>query len=905
MNFPKIEEKWQKNWEKIKPFESALDNRIKYYMVFAYPTVSGTLHVGHARSYVLPDIIARYKRMRGFNVFFPLGFHATGLGCQKILDDVEKDLKNAKIYGIPPKEAVKFKTPLDVEKYLERTMITAFKRIGLSLDYRPVVSTIDPQYNKFIQWQFKKLKNAGYLIQKDYRLPWCPDCDHAVSLDSAEMDIQEGGGAQIKDFIIIKFKLGKTIFPTATMRPETVFGVTNIWLNPNERYVKAEVDGEEWIVSEKAIEKLKYLEKKVKIIEEVAGEEFIKQKVINPATNKEVPILAGEFVDMNEATGIVMSVPSHDPFDYIYLKKVAPEIKPIQVVKTSEFGEIPAEQILEKFGIKYAQDPKIEEATNELYKIEFYGKMLDSIPMFGGMQASKAKNEVAAWLKRTGNADMIYELSVKPIHCRCGSEVVIKLVKDQWFIDYANTKMKNLAKKCIETMGTYPSEYKKELPPIVDWLEARPCVRKKGLGTRFPFDDDWVIEALSDSTIYMAFYIISKYFNAKKIFLDDLTDDFFDYVFLGIGKAKNNRWEDVRKEFLYWYPLDLNCGGKEHKSAHFPLFIMNHVAIFPENLWPKGIFVNWHLISYGKKLSKHLGNVVFWDEAIDNYGADTIRLYMAHGANQWEDFDWKNEACKVYKNHLENFFKVINNFIKSKPKKEEEHIDRWFKSRLNRIIEEATTALEKGEIKKASNVALFSVLNDLYWYKKRAKKLDPEILPIWLKLLTPFIPHICEEVWDKLGNEKSIMHESWPSYNTEVIRLKEESAEEELKRILRDVEEIKKLSKINKPAKITIFVAAPWKYEVYEDTLEGKDIKEIIAKHKGLEREVSAYIAKLKKKRITDELFLKGHELKHLEEAKDFLEKELKTKIEIVPAERIDHPKALVAEPEKPGILIE
>jgi leucyl-tRNA synthetase len=187
---------------------------------------------------------------------------------------------------------------------------------------------------------------------------------------------------------------------------------------------------------------------------------------------------------------------------------------------------------------------------------------------------------------------------------------------------------------------------------------------------------------------------------------------------------------------------------------------------------------------------------------------------------------------------------------------------------------------------------------------KRTRKYDLDICKTWLKLLSPFIPHTCEEIWSKLGNEKSIMLESWPTYNAEAIRLKEEAAEDEIRRILKDVEEIKKLSKIKKPTKITIFIAPPWKYEVYNDVLQGIDIKEIIAKHKGLEKEVSAYAAKLKKKRITDELFLKGHELKHLEETKDFLEKELKTKVEIVPAEKINHPKALVAEPEKPGILI-
>jgi leucyl-tRNA synthetase len=897
--------KWQKKWEEDKLFETEPSDKNKFFMVFAYPTISGTLHVGHARSYVIPDVIARYKRMRGFNVFFPLGFHATGVHTQTIMTDVSNDLKNAKKYGIDSKAAAKFKNPLDVDKYLEKNMIKAFKRIGLSLDYRPVVSTIDPQYNKFIQWQFKKLRNAGYIIQRDYRVAWCPDCNSPVSLDAAEMDIKEWKGAQIKDYVVIKFKLGDAILPAATLRPETVFGVTNVWINPNERYVRAKVDGEKWIVSEKAVKKLKNFGKNVNIEEEIAGEELLNTKVVNPANNKEVPVLPGEFVDVNEATGVVMSVPSHDPFDYIYLKKVAPEIKPIQVVETKGFGAIPAEQLLEKYNVKYESDPKIEEITNELYKIEYGGKMLSSIPKFGGMEVSKAKREVEKWLKENGHADTVFELSIKPIYCRCGAEIIVKVVRGQWFIDYGNLKWKETAKKCIEKMNLYPPQYKKELPNIIDWLIERPCVRKRGLGTKFPFEDGWIIEALSDSTIYMAFYIISKYFNEEKITLDDLTDDFFDYVYLGIGKPKKSIYEDIRKEFLYWYPLNLNCGGKEHKSAHFPLFILNHVAVFPENLWPDGIFVNWHLISYGKKLSKHLGNVVFWDEAIKLYGADVLRLYMTHGANQWEDFDWKNEECEVYKKHLESIDKIIKEIMKVKSKKDKENIDRWLESRINRLIEEATNAMDKNEIKKAANLVFFSILNDLYWYKKRTKNINPEVLSTWLKLLSPFIPHYCEEIWYKLGNKNSITLEKWPSFNPEAIKLKEEAAEEEIKTILKDVDEIKKLSKVARPKKITLFIAPSWKHEVFNAVLEGTYLKEIIKNYKGLEKEVSAYYSRLQKRKPLEEKFLKGHEIKHLEETKDFLEKELNCKIEIISAEKSNHPKALVAEPEKPGILIE
>jgi leucyl-tRNA synthetase len=900
-----IENKWEKKWEEDRIFESETSKKDKFFMVFAYPTVSGTLHVGHARSYVIPDIIARYKRMKGFNVFFPLGFHATGVHCQTILTEVSKDLKNAKKYGIEPKDAAKFKNPLDVEKYLEKNMIKAFKRIGLSLDYRPVVSTIDPQYNKFIQWQFKKLRNAGYLIQKDYRLAWCPDCNSPVSLDPAEMDIKEWKGSQIKDYVIIKFRLGDVILPAATLRPETVFGVTNVWINPNERYVRAKVDNEAWIVSEKSVKKLKQFGKNVKIEKELAGQELLNTKVINPANKKEVPILPGDFVDANEATGIVMSVPSHDPFDYIYLKKIAPEIKPIQVVETKGFGAIPAEQLLEKYNVKYEGDPKIEEITNELYKIEFGGRMLSSIPKFGGMEVSKAKKEVEKWLKENGDADMTYELSVKPIYCRCGAEIIVKVVKGQWFIDYDNLKWKEMAKQCVEKMNIYPPQYKKELPAIIDWFAERPCVRKRGLGTKFPFEEGWIIEALSDSTIYMSFYIISKYFNEEKIKLEELTDEFFDYVFLGNGKAKKTVWEEIRKDFSYWYPLDLNCGGKEHKAAHFPLFIFNHVAIFPENLWPQGIFVNWHLISYGKKLSKHLGNVVFWNDAIKIYGADTLRFYVSHGANQWEDFDWKNEECEVYKKHLETFAKIIKEIIKSKPKKDKELIDKWIESRINRIIEETTNAMDKNEIKKSVNSAFFSILNDISYYKKRTDKYNPEIVSRWLRLLTPFIPHLCEEFWHELGNKNSIILEEWPKVNSIAINMKIEAGEELISSLLKDVIEIKRLSNIDKPKKITIFVAPRWKHEVFDAALEGKELKEIIKNYKGLEKEVSGYYGKLQKRKPLEEKFLKGHEIDHLKETKDFLEKELNCEIEIISAEKSNHPKAMVAEPEKPGILIE
>jgi len=903
-----IEKKWQKKWEEAKAFETEPSKKKKYYMMFAYPTASGNLHVGHARSYSIPDIIARYKRMQGFNVFFPLGFHATGGDCQKICDKIAKDPSSGEAYGIPKAEGKTLKTAIDVERYLEKSMINSFKTIGLSLDYRPAVSTIDPQYGKFIEWQFKKLKELGHLTQRAYRLAWCPKDNGPVSLDPAESDISEWKGAQIKDYTIIKFKSNGLVFPAATMRPETIFGVTNIWVNPNDKYVKAKVDNEEWVISEKAVDKLKYLGKEVNVLSTMRGKDFLGMKVFNPMTELNVPVMYGEFVSTDEATGIVMSVPAHDPFDYMYMIRADPHAKPIKVVDLPGFGNSPAGELIEKYHIHDTTDPRIEEVKNELYKMENEAKMHTTAGKFAGMPVKEAKRAIADWLFKGGNADYIYELSVKPIYCRCGEEIIIKAVKDQWFIDYGDPKWKEQAKRCAAEMNLYPPEYKNELPGIIDWLEARPCVRRKGLGTKFPFHPEWVIEALSDSTIYMAFFIVSKHFNAGKIKLEELDDKFFDYVFYGKGLPRTPAWKKVRDEFMYWYPLDLNCGGKEHKSVHFPFFIFTHAAIFPKMHWPKGVFVNWHVIAYGKKLSKSKGNVVFWKDAIEKYGADAVRLYMAHGSNQWSDFDWKNEECEIYSKHVDAFYKMFEELL-SKKSTTKSAMDKWMHSRLNHIIEEATQAMESMEIKKAVDKMFFGVMNDLSWYMKRNDRYNIEdVLEAWVKMLLPFMPHAAEELWNRLGNNKSVMLEKWPAYSAKAINLKVEAGEEIVRKTMTDIEHIKMLSKIAKPMKISIFISNLWKYEVYDLVLKGKTMKDImkIKKYQKLGNVVPGYINKLLKRMPLDELFLtEGNEHSHLSEAKGFFEKTYGCKIEILGGGKANHPKADAAEPGKPGILVE
>lgn len=809
----KIEQKWQKKWEGKKLFE-AKDKGKKFYMLFAYPTVSGTLHIGHARSYTLPDTIARYKRMKAFNVFFPLGFHATGTDCQNIFDKIKEDVKNAGTYGIDEKDAKKFKTIIDVKRYLEEGIISSFKNFGLSLDYRARVSTIDPQYNKFITWQFKKLNEKKLLIQKDYRLPWCPKDNSPVSLDAYEGDIKEWKGSTVKEFVIMKFKINNLILPASTLRPETIFGVTNLWVKPETRYKKIKVGKEFWIVSPPAVEKLKNLEKVDEVVGDFDISSLIGKGAVNPMTKENIEIMPAEFVDPDEGTGIVMSVPAHDLFDYIYLKNMRPDIKPIRVVETKEFSDIPSKEMIERKKVNEKDKEKVKEATQELYRIEFFGTIVKNIPKYGGMTIKEAKKEIFAELVSKGLVDLMYGLSAKPIFCRCGTEIIIKAVKGQWFINYADEKWKEQTRNLVAKLTTFPPEYKEELSSIIDWVDARPCVRRRGLGTKFPFDEKWTIEALSDSTIYMSFFIISKYFNQKKIKLEELTEEFFDYVFLGKGKPKKAIWKKIRKDFEYWYPLDINSGGKEHKMTHFLFFLFNHSAIFPEKLWPKGIFVNWHVIRDGQKMSKHLGNVLFWNDAIERWGVDAIRLYLLNGTSQWEDFDWKDKDCDIYLKHLLNFYDLLS---KIKFDGQKENIDTWLESKMNENVRELTKAMDACEIKSAINLAFFKMLSDFNWYLKRKSKPSKaakNFVMNWLRTLSPFLPHVSEDLWSNFG-KGFVMNSGWPEHDEKKINKEMIQLEDGLIKTIEDIKHVIKL--VGTKNKCYLYVVSPKEEELFNE----------------------------------------------------------------------------------------
>ena len=297
----------------------------KFYLTVAYPYPSGAMHVGHGRTYLVPDVVARFWRMRGRRVLYPMAFHVTGapvIGISKRIANRDPAAIRLyrDLYRVPADVLERFVDPLEIVRYFSDEYERVMRMAGLSIDWRRRFTTVDPHYSKFIEWQFGRLHEKGYVVRGAHPVRYCPLCDNPVG----DHDLLEGDKAEVIRFVLVMFRWGETLVPTATLRPETVYGVTNLWVNPDVMYVRAEVDGAVWLVSREAAEKLALQDHEVRILEEVPGTALVDQTVTHPLAG-EVPILPAAFVDPEMATGVVMSVPAHAPFDYVALRDLQEE----------------------------------------------------------------------------------------------------------------------------------------------------------------------------------------------------------------------------------------------------------------------------------------------------------------------------------------------------------------------------------------------------------------------------------------------------------------------------------------------------------------------------------------------------------------------------------------------------
>jgi len=934
-DYVNIEERWQKEWYEHNIGKASRERQKKFFIHFAYPGVSGFLHVGHMRGFTYCDIIARYKRMTGYDVFFPAGFHASGIpsvGFAKKVERGDSDTIHAlKEYGCSDEQIKKLVDPVEVVNFFSRVYVEDYwKKFGFLIDYSSVMSTISEGYKRFIQWQFYKLKEKDLLIQKPHFAPFCPSCG-PVAVDKSETDISKGGSAEILEFTVIKFRMKDgCVLPAATLRPETIFGVTNMWVNPDVEYVKAKIDDETWILSREAVDKLSYQIEKVELLnEKIPGSVLVGKTCTIPMVEREVPILSGVFADPSVATGIVMSVPAHAPYDWIALVESGEDIEPITIIDVKGYGLNPAKEACEALGVKsQTETEKLDQATEEVYKKEFHtGYLNENCGEYAGIRVSDIKDEVKDRLIAQNNAAVMREFSEEVV-CRCGRKVMIKQIPDQWFIKYSDEKLTEDSKKHVETMNIYPVEYKNEMPDVLDWFDDRACIRKGSwLGTEFPFKKGWVIEPISDSTLYPAYYIVSRYVNEKKIQPMDLTQEFFDYVFLGRGKPLKPVWDEIKNDFDYWYPVDINLGGKEHKTVHFPVFVMNHVAVMPKDKRPQGIFVHWWVTQKGReKISKSKGGAEHITEAATVYGVDAMRLYYAHVGSPFVDIEWDSEIVIKYKNRLANIFKMINQIEKIRDHVDV-HLDNWLKSMLQRRIKKTVDAFENYDLRVAANEIFFEYHKNLQWYLKRGgsnKKLLNGLITTWIKLMTPITPHLSEELWHKNKNKGFVLNEKYPRFKPDEIFEKEEVGEYLVSKVVDDISEILKVTGI-KPKKIYVYTTSKWKQEIFKQSIElasrnqfniKEVMKQVLSKPemKTIAKEVSQFVGKLSNEvmKLNEEdkqrYLVDLNEYDYLTDAKGYLENMFSCKVEVFQADdkNKEDPtgKARFAMPLRPAIYI-
>ncbi|MGD2200058.1 MAG: leucine--tRNA ligase [Candidatus Bathyarchaeota archaeon] len=862
VDWKNIEEKWRRRWAEAGVFEADPDpEKPKYFITVAYPYPNSPQHIGHGRTYTLTDVHARYRRMQGYNVLFPMAFHYTGTPVIAMVDRLkEKDPELldtfVNIYNIPEDELHRLETPTGMAAYFAEEIKTGMQLMGFSIDWRREFTTIDPIYSKFIEWQFAKLRQRGYITQGSHPVGWCPGCGNPVGQHDTVGDKEP----EIEEFTVIKFKRGDVVYPAATLRPETVFGVTNMWLNPDTLYVEVKVEGEVWLVSADAANKLQFLGYEVEVVTEYLGSKLIGGTLTNPMTGNEIPILPATFVDPKNATGVVMSVPAHAPFDLVALEqlKKAPrdeyerfnmrrsdiaKLKPISLIEVQGWGEVPAADVVEKMGITEQDDPKLEKATREVYSQEFHNGRLKGITgQYVGLTVDRAKDAVKEDMIADGRATTMYEL-IEPVQCRCGSDVLVKIFENQWFIDYGATSWKALAHENLAEMEIIPKELRREYIYVIDWLDRKACARNVGMGTKLPWAPEWIIESLSDSTIYMAYYTVIKNIYKLQPDPDSLTEDFWDYVFLGEGSAEAvsemidipiEELEAVRDQFEYFYPLDARHSGRDLISNHLTFMIFNHDAIFPQEKWPRGIVVNGSVLMEGEKMSKSMNNIIPLANAIDQFHTDPLRLALMITAEPLKDADFSPELAKSMQDNLESFYSNAMEIVGEKYREASvlTEIDEWMLSCLQGYVAEAEEAMKEMKVRRTIHAALYDLNQDLGWYSRRvrSKKDDPErekainyvlgkVVDAQVRILAPFTPHICEEIWEAMGNDSLVSFAPWPTPDPGLIKPEAEEMEQIIRDTLEDVKKIVRVTGIE-PTRIHFYTATTWKWKVYLKALE-------------------------------------------------------------------------------------
>ena len=872
-----IEKKLQKEWENEKIFESkAIENwnekytfeeknKNKFFITFPYPYMNNRLHLGHAFSFSKCEFQARFQKLLGKNVLLPFGFHCTGMPISAAAKRVENELKNLNNNnskgdnksqievllegGVPKEEIDKFADPVYWTKYFPPYGKSDLIHFGSCIDFsRSFITTeLQKYYDKFVEWHFLKLKQNDYI---KYGKRTCI-FSRTDNQPCADHDRSKGEGLGPQEYVLIKMKLidkfpnsflpykDKNIYLVAgTLRPETMYGQTNCYILPNGDYGLYEMKNDElFICCENCAINLSYQnktkeDKNFTPLIKIKGYELIGSKISAPLSlYKEVYLFPMESISIDKGTGIVTSVPSDSPDDWINLFELKNNnnlkqkwnledymfYEPIHVIKLSGYSDFPAKDVINKFNIQNSNQRKLlDKAKEEVYTKGFYLGIMDVGP-YKGQSVIDAKNKVKEDLLNNNEGILYYEPE-GVIKNRQGEKCVVALV-DQWYICYGEEKWKQFLLDYIHSgnFNTYSKSVFKAFEDKINWLKEWTCSRTFGLGSHIPWDKKYLIESLSDSTIYMAYYTICNYLHKdiygkesnNNITPEMLTEEVFDYIFL--GKEFNfqntqidlNILKQMRNSFTYWYPMDLRCSGKDLIGNHLTMSLYNHAAVWNNfNYMNRGYFCNGYITVDKEKMSKSKGNFLTMNQLIERYGADPIRICFADCGDSLDDANFVSELCDSSVNRLysfENFVKILindtwgNNLVITHPDKEinyTNNIDKMFFNNINFLIEESKIGYEEMKYKNVIKYAFYEMINikDEYilFNGDDYSKLNPTLMIRFFKtffvLMNPIIPHWSEYMYRTYLNPifekfnfgdlviKFLYNSSFPTINSKIDR---------------------------------------------------------------------------------------------------------------------------------------
>lgn len=706
------------------------------------------------------------------------------------------------------KDIPSFVDPVFWTHYFPKHAIRDLQSFGVSVDFRRsfITTSENPYYDSFIRWQFSVLKEKNFIkfgkrasiySEKDQQM--CADHDRA-----------EGEGVNPQEYTLIKIKVideklkdviqtDKAVYMVAaTLRPETMYGQTNCFVLPEGEYgIQDMGNGELWICSDKSARNMSFQYMtaefgKTNKVGQVKGETMIGWKVQAPLAKWDHvyvwPMLS---ISMNKGTGVVTSVPSDAPDDYAVLvdmhkKKPFREkygltdemvlpYEPWSIIDVPEYSDLSAIKAYTDFKIKSMNDKnQLVKAKDEVYLKGFYAGIL-KVGEFTGKKVQDAKPLVKQQMIDNNQAATYYEPE-KLCVSRSGDECVVALC-DQWYINYGDEKEREILKEYVNSdeFNTFNNGIKVAFNGAIDWLREWGCSRSFGLGTKLPWDNQYLIESLSDSTIYMAYYTIAHYLQSDLegkevgefgIKAEEMTNNEWNYIFLqkpleGDSKVSQEKLDKMRASFEYWYPFDLRCSGKDLIKNHLTMSLYNHLYIWGRPMIYKGVFCNGWILVNKEKMSKSKGNFKTLDEMVKTYSADATRLGLATAGDNIEDANLELEEADqaiLKLSNIENWLKdlceQISTYREDTPQ-DMAFYDAVFENEVKNIIIQADTAYNSLVMKDVIKEIFFNMNHVKENYKANCgdtgmnKGLVKFFIEAQLITLYPITPHFCEMMWSK------------------------------------------------------------------------------------------------------------------------------------------------------------